>query len=253
MLAVGVAFLVAVIIAGIIRGAHSERPAAAKSAPSVAGQAAVKSTPGAARFLGLLLLMAALLLLAWVYVPKPQQFLLMANLIYPATVGVALMLLFDKATRAWNVKSPAENAREWLVCDGIVFLAVLGYLNLVLANPGQKYNVFFWDLLYLTLFFFVFWLLDRKTTRYRFLVANGYLVLVPILLLIWRTVLEIPAPAEFAFWHSIWPFFAWAVIAFVLEIIVLLATRDTDHPIAGLIKDIMFLAVYGLLLIIAAL
>lgn len=256
MAVVGIAFLVAVVVFLIVRATRAGRVAArkggnAQGAAQGATQGAVHPTPAATRLLGLLVLVPALLLLAWVNLSHAQQAALMAQLIYPATLAVALMLLFDKATRAWNVKPAGETAREWMNLDALVFLLVLAFLNLLKTNPGEKYNVFFWDVLNLVLFFFAFWLLDRKVTRVRFLVAHGYLVLLPILLLIWRTILDLPPPAEFAFWASLWPFFFLALIFFVLEIIVLLATRDSDNPAPGILKDAVFLALYGVLLIIA--
>ena len=37
----------------------------------------------------------------------------MVHLIYPAALGVALVLLFDKATRGWSAKGGGDTAREW--------------------------------------------------------------------------------------------------------------------------------------------
>lgn len=251
MIAVAVIFLGAVIAVLVVRAVRTGREGARAAPAAQSAGGAVRGTPGAVRLLGLLVLALAILLLAWLHLGKMRQFTLMTNLIYPACLGGALMLLFDKAARAWNVKSAAESVREWLWCDTIVFLLLLGFLNLVQANPGEKYNVFFWDMLYVALFFFTFWMVDRKITRLRFLVAYGYLVLAPILLLIWRAVLDVPAPAEFSFWQSQWPEFAWALIFLVLEIIIVVAS-ETEQQIVGLVKDIAFFVGYGVLLIVAS-
>jgi hypothetical protein len=64
-------------------------------------------------------------------------------------------------------------------------------------------------------------------------------------------VLEVPAPAEFSFWQSQWPFFAWALIFLVLEIITQVAT-ETEQQIVGLVKDVAFFVVYAVLLIVAS-
>jgi hypothetical protein len=220
--------------------------------------AAGYQTPSGMRLLGLLLFALTILLAGWLYLPPPQQYQLMLQLVYPATVAVALVLLFDKATRSWTPKSHWASLREWLYCDAMVFLLVLGFINLMRAGSAGSYPTLFWDMLYIALFFFVFWLLDRKLTRYRFLVAQGYLILLPLLLLLWQT-MQLTAPVEGAaeaggpisWWGTIWPFLVLAVIVFVLEIIALVAARQPEeHPLPA-IKDIIFFVLYAILLISA--
>ncbi|HJP23050.1 MAG: hypothetical protein QF546_06265 [Alphaproteobacteria bacterium] len=223
----------------------------ASDAAATAAPAAAVQTPSALRLLGLLGLAVAILLLNWIYLPRAGQYALILYFVYPATLGVALVLLFDKASRAWSAKSGAETVREWLFCDALTFLLFLGFLNLYQAQAGEKYAAMFWDFLAIAAFFLVFWLVDRKLTRYRFLVAYGYLIALPILLLIWEAVQEVKAPEGLSWWSTIWPFFGLAIIFFVLEIISLIATRGTDHQTVPAIKDGIFVVVYGILLIVA--
>ena len=266
----GIAFFVIMLVVGglglmgflayLITQASREPPAARAAptgaAPASGGEAApapeamTQPTSAGLRMLGLLALFIAFLLLNWVYLPQGEQFLVVLRLIYPASLAVALVLLFDKAARGWNVKGGAENLREWLLCDGITFLLILGFLNLQYHGEGGKYAAMFWDVLYVALFFLIFWLLDRTRTRLRFLFAHAYLIALPILLLIWRVVQGVAAPADLSWWSSIWPFFFLAVIAFVLEIIVLLIQGDECKHGLGAAKDAVFVAVYGILLII---
>lgn len=225
-------------------------------AQQAAAPPAEYATPGAGRLLGLLLLGAAILLLAWVHLPKTQQYGLMLYVIYPASAAVALVMLFDKATRQWSIKPGSATFREWLLCDLITFLLMLGFLNLLASNAGGKYASVHWDMLHVAAFFLVFWLLDRKATRLRFLIAYGYLVALPILLLIWRATQGVAAAKDAGFWGSIWPFFGLAVIFFVLEIFVLAARREdearADAGVVPALKDAVFVVAYGVLLLIAA-
>ena len=182
----------------------------------------------------------------------------MLYLIYPASLALALVLLFDKATRSWSPKNTWASVREWLYCDLITFLLILGFINLRQSGTEGNYAYLFWDMLHITLFFFIFWLLDRKLTRYRFLIAQAYLILLPIGLLIWQTTQLLPPPEDapplappVSWWSTIWPFFYLAIVAFVLEIIALIASRNADqHPVPAL-KDIIFIALYAILLISA--
>jgi len=218
--------------------------------------AAEHETPKAARLLGLLLLGVAVLLLAWIHLPKAQQYGLMLTLIYPASAAVALVMLFDKATRSWSVKPASANLREWLLCDAATFLLILGFLNLLAAKADAKYAAVHWDMLNIAAFFLVFWLLDRKTTRLRFLIAYAYFVALPILLLIWRSAQGVAAAKDAGFWGGIWPVFILAIVFFVLEIFVLAARREGEvRPDAGVLpalKDTVFVIAYGALLLIAA-
>jgi len=263
-----IVFFVVMLIAGgvgllaflVYLFARKEAPPAAaathiESSPEAAAPAQY-ATPSAARLLGVLLLGVALLLLAWIHLPKAQQYGLMLYVIYPASAAVALVMLFDKATRSWTAKPGSATFREWLLCDTLVFLLVLGFLNLLASNAGAKYASVHWDMLHVAAFFLVFWLLDRKTTRLRFLIAYAYLVALPILFLVWRATQGIAAAKGAGFWGSIWPFFGLALIFFVLEIFVLAARRGVEaRPDAGVVpalKDAVFVVAYGVLLLIAA-
>ena len=210
-------------------------------------------TPAGTRLLGLLVLVVAFLILNWVYLDTIGQYRLMVGLVYPAVLGVALVLLFDKATRAWSIKAKGEPFREWVFCDAAVFLIFLGFLNLIQFAVAESYNALFWDLLNLVLFFFVFWLVDRKVTRYRFLVAYGYFMLAPVLLYIWQLVHTVEDVVEIvAWWSSVWPFVILAIIFIVIEIIALIATRGSQRQGGGAVRDTVFIVLYGILLLGAA-
>ncbi len=216
------------------------------------------ATASGVGLLGVLALGVAFLILNWAYVASDLQYALMRNLLYPASFAVALVLLFDKATRAWSAKGGIATVREWLHCDWIVFLLVLGYLNLVEFNNPGEYDAVLWDIIHLALFFLVFWLLDRTVSRYRFLAAHGYLIVLPVLLLIATPAAEPPAEdaAEaiveaVSWWSTIWPFFFLAVIFFVLEIITLVARREGPAGAVSLVKDVVFVGVYVIFFIVA--
>ena len=49
-----------------------------------------------------------------------------------------------------------------------------------------------------------------------------------------------------------WPFFFWAIIFAVLEIIALVASRRRESGVVALVKDAVFVLGYGTLLIVAA-
>ena len=248
MVVVGGLALLAFLVYLFSRGeGQATAPAPAAAAQTESGS----ETSSGARVGGLWALALAVLVLSWTYVPRAQQYGLMVHLIYPASLAVALVLLFDKATRAWSTKSRAETVREWLFCDAIVFLLVLGFLNVMASGGGETYAALILDLVYIVLFFFTFWMLDRTLTRYRFLVAHGYLVVLAILLLIWRAVQGEAAPEGLSWWATIWPFFFLAIIFLVFEIIALVATANADRPVVPAIKDAVFLALYGVLLLIA--
>ena len=208
-------------------------------------------TPSFARLLGLLFLAFAFLLLGLIYLPGTEQYALMHNLIYPSSFAVALVLLVDKATRAWSVKGTAETVREWLLADAITFLLVLGFLNLRSLASGETYASLFWDLLHIGLFFLTFWLLDRTANRYRFLLAYGYLIVLTLLLLAWQFQQDVPVVEDLTWWSTVWPFFSLALIFFVLEVILLLASATAEQHTTGAIKDAVFIVIYAILLIIA--
>jgi len=197
-----------------------------------------------------LLLAVAFLLMCWVALPRAEQFALMQQLIYPGSFGVALVLVFDKASRTWGVKSTVDVAREWLFCDTFVFLIFLGFLNLRGVEKPDAYAAAFWDLLNLAVFFAVFWLVDRNTSRLRFLAGYAYFILAPLLLLIWRTIQGIPA--ELSWWGSVWPFFILGAVFFILEIITLPASAPSERRVLPAAKDGLFVLLYAILLIVAA-
>ena len=207
--------------------------------------------PAGSRLLGLLLLAVGLLLLGWVYLGPAARADLMVQVLYPAAIAVAIVLLFDKATRSWTPKTRAEGFREWLLCDVVLITLVLGYLNLEQLESRDAYGGFFWDMVHVVAFFLVFWCLDRTSMRGRFLAGFGYLTLLPLLLVLWRWVQEIEAPAELAWWSTIWPVFFLALAFFVLEIIALLVLRDSRGHAVPAIKDAVFVVLYAIFLIVA--
>ena len=229
-------------------------PAAAGTAPpaSEAGavQAATVRDPAGSRLVGLLLLAIGIVLVGWVYLDPASRADLMTRVLYPATIAVGIVLLFDKATRSWTPKMPAEGFREWLLCDLILITLVLGFLNLEQLEGRDAYGGFFWDMVHIAAFFLVFWCLDRTSARGRFLVGFGYLTLLPLLLVLWRWVQEIEAPAEIAWWSTVWPVFFLALAFFVLEIISLLVLRDNRGHIVPAVKDTLFVVLYAIFLIV---
>jgi len=252
MLVFGLGALVAFVI-GMFARRRIGVPAAGTEGGSASSVPDTDETPAGTRLLGLLVLVVAFLVLNWVYVDTIGQYRLMVGLVYPAVLGVALVLLFDKATRAWSIKAKGEPFREWVFCDAAVFLIFLGFLNLIQFAVAESYNALFWDLLNLVLFFFVFWLVDRKVTRYRFLIAYAYFVLAPILLYIWQLVHTVEDVVEtVAWWSSVWPFVILAIIFMVIEIIALIATRGSQRQAGGAVRDTVFIALYGILLLGAA-
>jgi len=199
--------------------------------------------------LGLLAVVIAAVLLCWIGLPAAAQYSLLANLIYPASLGVALVLLFDKATRTWGSKRGVESAREWLLCDLLVFVLILAFLNLHNIAKPDGYAGSFWDLLNIVVFFIGLWTLDRSAARGRFLVGYGSLVVLPLLLLIWQSVQGVPAPASW--WASVWPFLILSAVFFVLEAVTLVASSEEQQTLPA-IKDALFVVLYGVLLIVAA-
>ena len=107
------------------------------------------------------------------------------------------------------------------------------------------------DLLNVLVFLVIFWVLDRKVTRLRFLLTYAYLIALPIALLIWQTVQGVEVPADIAWWETIWPFFSLAIIFFVLEIIVLIITKESRSQSVAIAKDLLFLVLYVICLIAA--
>ena len=252
MLVFGLGALVAFVIGMFVRRRVGV-PVAGTEGGSASSVPNTVETPAGTRLLGLLVLVVAFLVLNWVYVDTIGQYRLMVGLVYPAVLGVALVLLFDKATRAWSIKAKGEPFREWVFCDAAVFLIFLGFLNLVQFAVAESYNALFWDLLNLVLFFFVFWLVDRKVSRYRFLDAYAYFVLARVQLYIWQLVHTAEDVVEtVAWWSSVWPFVILAIIFIVIEIIALIATRGSQRQGGGAVRDTVFIVLYGILLLGAA-
>ena len=235
------------LAAVLIRRANAARtaPATDTADPAVALAAAPDAgpAPSGLRLLGLLLLFLLVLLTGWLALAAEQQHALMLNLLYPASFGVALVLLFDKASRRWGQKSAAAGLREWLYCDLLALLLLLGYINLLRADTGTAdpgYAGFFWDLLHISAFFVVFWLLDRRAGRYRFLLTQLYLGLLPLLLLLWHNAHDSAAWD----WASAWPFCLLALVFLLLEVIALLAARDAENRALTTLKDVLFVVLY---------
>jgi uncharacterized YccA/Bax inhibitor family protein len=231
------------------KSSASADPGKAISAPD--SPVANHQNPSATSLFGLLALALAYAILNWSFVSHSEQLAMMLQLIYPAGLVIALVMLFDKASRSWNIKPPGESLREWLFCGAITYLYILSYLNLLRYGNGENYGAMVVDLLNVLVYLAVFWMLDRRTTRLRFLITYGYLILLPIALLIWRTVQAIEIPVELSWWETIWPFFSLAVLFFVLEIIVLIIDRETRSQGLATAKDLLFLVLYVISLIIA--
>ena len=253
MLAVAAAAAVAFIIYLVVRG--SRRSAGRRH--DATGEGDAIESPAGVRLLGLALLAALLLVVGWVHAPPALAHALVAHLLYPAAFALALVLLFDKASRAWAVKSGGVSFREWLHCDAFTILLVLGYLNVVSNAAPDEYSALFWDALHVALFVFAFWLVDRKFSRLRWLVGLAYLTLLPVLLWAWRLTLGIAASEDLSWWSTPWPFIVLGLVACAIEIIVLAATGrgepDRSDGTAGhIVKDALFFVLYGGLLIAAA-
>lgn len=252
MVALGV---IGLVISFAYAVAQSPRPgvparpldAAAETAPLPTSVPAA-STPTAARLLGLLGLALAVVLLCWIALPPAEQYGLIAQLIYPASLGVALVLIIDKATRAWGTKGGAETAREWLLCDLLTFLLVLAFLNLRSLAKPEAYASSFWDILNVVLFFAAFWLIDRTSARGRFLVGYGYLIILPLLQLIWDAMQGVAGSASW--WGSAWPFLTLALVFFILEVVTLVSSTGERQGLPAF-KDAVFVVIYVVLLIVA--
>lgn len=244
--ALALLFLVAFLLARL--------PVSGPSAPGgESGTVQVETVrdPAGSRLVGLLLVAVGFLLLGWVWLDLAARADLMVQVLYPASIAVAIVLLFDKATRSWTPKTRTEGFREWLLCDLILITLVLGLLNLKQLEARDAYGGFFWDMVHIAAFFLVFWCLDRTSMRGRFLVGFGYLTLLPLLLVLWRWVQEIEAPADVGWWSTIWPVFFLALAFFVLEIISLLVLRDSRGHVVPAIKDALFVVLYAVFLIAA--
>ena len=83
--------------------------------------------------------------------------------------------------------------------------------------------------------------------RGRFLIGYGYLVILPLLLWIWQSVLGVAAPASW--WASPWPALILAGVFFVLEAVTLVASSGERHGLPA-VKDALFVVLYAVLLIV---
>jgi hypothetical protein len=253
MVALAVIGLVVSLVYALVQS--SQAPALRRPLEVIAAEAAPPGAvaplaPSPARILGLLGLAVAVLLLCWIGLTPAGQYGLLAQLIYPASFAVILVLLCDKATRTWSVKGAAESVREWLLCDLLAFLLVVSFLNLRSAGAKpEAYTGSFWDILNLVLFFAAFWTLDRTAARSRFLVGYAYLVVLPVLLLILQAMQGVGAAASW--WATMWPFLILAGVFFVLEAVTLVSSSD-DRRALPAVKDALFVLLYAVLLIVAA-
>ncbi len=205
--------------------------------------------PSAMRLVGVLGFAAVFLIFNWSHVENAQRHVMMLNLIYPAGLVIALVMLFDKASRAWDVKSPGEGTREWLYANALMVLYLLGYLNLLGVADTAAYAGMLWDMVHVAAFLLVLWVIDRKATRLRFLLLHAYLILLPILLLIWQNQMGVVSPEGISWWETIWPFFFLAIVFFVLELIIVIATPGGGGQGVATLKDVVFLVLYVILLI----
>src|SRR6202167_5313164 len=251
MIGLGVIGLAVSLAYTVVQSSQASVAPRASDAAQAESAAVPTAVPAASplRVLGLIALVVAIVLLCWIALPRADQFGLITQLIYPASVGLALVLVFDKATRTWGAKRGAETFREWLFCDLFAFLLVLAFLNLRSLGKPDTYAASFWDILNLVLWFAAFWSVDRGVARGRFLAGYGYLVIAPLLLLIWQAVTGTPAPASW--WGTVWPFLILGAVFFVLEAITLVASSGERQTLAA-VKDTLFLFLYAVLLIVAA-
>jgi hypothetical protein len=83
----------------------------------------------------------------------------------------------------------------------------------------------------------------------RFLLGYGYLVVLPLLLLIWQSAQGV-VPAV-SWWASVWPFVVLAGVFFVLEAITLVSSTGERQALPA-VKDTLFVVLYAVLLIVAA-
>jgi hypothetical protein len=258
MVALAVVGLVVSLIYALVHSSPQDAPArrggaaaswAGEEAAAAPAAAVVPPSPSPLRILGLLLPVVAILLLCWIALAPATQYALMSQLIYPASLGVVVVLLFDKATRTWSLKPGAEAVREWLLCDLLMFVLVLAFLNLRTAPKPEAYAGSFWDLLNIVLFFIAFWVIDRTALRGRFALGYGYLVVLPLLWLIWQSTLGVAGPASW--WATAWPFVILAGVFLILEVVTLVASSGERQTLPA-VKDAVFVVAYAVLLIVAA-
>jgi len=245
---VGLGLSLAYALVQSSRAAPPQRGVSAATDAVPAPGAEPVPAPSPLRVLGVLALLIAVLLLCWIGLPAAAQYGLLTQLVFPASFGVALVLLFDKATRTWDQKTGGVAFREWLFCDLLIFLLVVAFLNARGVAKPEAYAASFWDLLNVLLFFIAFWIIDRTAAPSRFLFGYGYLVVLPLLLLIWNAVQGVPDAASW--WASIWPFLILAAVFFVLEAVTVVVSTGGRQTLPA-IKDTLFVLLYAVLLIVA--
>jgi hypothetical protein len=130
-----------------------------------------------------------------------------------------------------------------------MFVLVLAFLNLRTAPKPEAYAGSFWDLLNIVLFFIAFWVIDRTALRGRFALGYGYLVVLPLLWLIWQSTLGVAGPASW--WATAWPFVILAGVFLILEVVTLVASSGERQTLPA-VKDAVFVVAYAVLLIVAA-
>ena len=204
-------------------------------------------SPSAIRLAGIIGFFLVFLIFNWSYLESVERHLLMKSLMYPAGFVVSLVMLFDKASRSWDIKAPGESTREWLYVNAMLVLYLIAYVNFLQIAEPSTYSAMFWDVLFVGSFLLVFWIVDRSSLRPRFLLLHAWLIALPILLLIWQSQMGVEAPVDVSWWDTIWPFFVLAAVFFVIELIIQIATDQGSG--LGLFKDVVFLALYLILLI----
>jgi len=125
MVALGVIGLVVSLAYTLVQSADraAPRPEAMAAAETPTAGATAAPGPSPLRVLGLLAVAVAILLLCWIGLSAAEQHGLMVQLIYPASLAVTLVLLFDKMTRTWGAKPGLEALREcslptfWYFCS----------------------------------------------------------------------------------------------------------------------------------------
>jgi hypothetical protein len=197
----------------------------------------------------LLVLVLAVLLLCWIGLSAAAQYGLVVQLIYPASLGVALVLLFDKATRTWGTKGGAERTARMAVVRPPDISARPGFLNLRSVAKPEAYAGSFWDILNVVLFFAAFWLVDRSAARSRFLVGlrlpgRPAAVAFDLGFRAGRCGSRFVVGLDVAFPHS-------GGVFFILEVVTLISSTGERQTLPA-VKDALFVVIYAILLIVAA-
>ncbi|MEM7424280.1 MAG: hypothetical protein AAF334_11210, partial [Pseudomonadota bacterium] len=114
--------------------ATTDRRARASAQTAAVPAPAKHPIPSATRLIGILGFAVCFLVLNWSHVSPEQRHVQMVNLIYPAGLIVALVMLFDKASRSWDIKPLVETLREWLYANALLVLYLVAYLNLLTVS-----------------------------------------------------------------------------------------------------------------------